>query len=153
MDQHHDRSRRSLVVAVVALVVLATGATVVLTTFGHPYVRAPAARRTPPGPGPSRHVFAGQADAEDFVAALRAGDRPAALGHGTAAVYDRLARDEAGATTRVRLQRCVRTAGGTTWTCGLDLPSTGPADGEAYALTMTRNGSHWRATAAAVVAG
>jgi hypothetical protein len=154
MDQRPDRSRRTRVVAAVTIVVLAAGSAVALTACAHDH-RDPAVGLAPrPGPGPSRHVGAdGRADAEEFVAALRAGDRSAALAHGTAAVYDRLVREEAGATGRARLQRCVRSAGGSAWSCGLDFPSTGPADGEAYALTMTRSGAGWRATAAAVVAG
>jgi hypothetical protein len=155
MDQQHDRRRRTLVVvAAVAIFTLAAGGTVALKSVGGGDGRTSDDHGTAAAPAPGWHVgSAVREDAKDFVADLRAGNRTAALAHGTGAVYDLLVRDEGDSTTRVRLQRCARSADEAAWTCGLDFPSTGPGDGEAFAMTMTRSGPHWMATSAAVVAG
>jgi len=156
MDQHRARSRRGRALGAVAVLAIATAA-VGIQEFrshgghgaGHPPRSLVSHTQTLSGAHPGAHQ-----DAEAFVAALRVGDRAGALRHGTATVYDALLRDEAGDTGRAQLQDCVRSAGdGAGWTCGVDFPSSGPADGEAYSLLVTWSGSHWSVTTTAPVAG
>jgi hypothetical protein len=143
MHAHHHGQTVAASLAGGLVLVLALGAVLVLRGTSahaeHPAVSAPAE--------------SAPADARAFVAALRAGDRAGALRHGSPAVYDELVRDERDSTARARLQRCTKSPGGGSWTCGLDFPSTGPADGEAFTLTLTRRDSRWQATAAAIAAG
>ncbi|HET6168036.1 MAG TPA: hypothetical protein VFE07_14485 [Marmoricola sp.] len=149
----HASSHRGRVVATATAAIL-VGATVAgCHGIGHGgrAVHPPTQPATQPATQPTARPATARRVAQEFVSALRAGDRGTALRLATATVYDELVRDEAGATGRVRLEHCVRSS--RTWSCGLDFPSTGPADGESYSLTLTSSGTRWTATATAPLAG